>query len=64
MTAAQAVELCRLLTPRTVLPVHYEGWHHFRENRTAIERRLASAPVDVRDRFHWLPLGTAADIRV
>ncbi|PIM73096.1 MBL fold metallo-hydrolase [Streptomyces sp. JV178] len=64
MTAAQAVELCRLLTPRTVLPVHYEGWHHFRENRTAVERRLASAPADVRDRFLWLPLGTAADIIV
>jgi L-ascorbate metabolism protein UlaG (beta-lactamase superfamily) len=64
MTAAQAVELCRLLTLRTVLPVHYEGWHHFRENRTAVERRLASAPADVRDRFLWLPLGTAADIIV
>ncbi|MFF7265174.1 MBL fold metallo-hydrolase [Streptomyces sp. NPDC008159] len=64
MTAAQAVELCRLLTPRTVLPVHYEGWHHFRENRTAVEQRLASVPADVRDRFLWLPLGTAADIIV
>jgi L-ascorbate metabolism protein UlaG (beta-lactamase superfamily) len=64
MTAAQALELCRLLTPRTVLPVHYEGWHHFRENRAAVERRLASAPADVRDRFLWLPLGTAADIIV
>ncbi|MCL6732764.1 MBL fold metallo-hydrolase [Streptomyces neyagawaensis] len=64
MTAAQAVELCRRLTPRTVLPVHYEGWHHFRENRAAIERHLASAPADVRDRFRWLPLGTAAEISV
>ncbi|BBC29580.1 hypothetical protein SGFS_008740 [Streptomyces graminofaciens] len=64
MTAAQAVELCRLLAPRTAFPVHYEGWHHFRENREAIERRLASAPADIRDRFRWLPAGTGVDVTV
>jgi hypothetical protein len=26
-----------LLRPRTGLPVHYEGWGHFREGRQAIE---------------------------
>ncbi|WP_326722198.1 MBL fold metallo-hydrolase [Streptomyces sp. NBC_00243] len=29
MTAARAIELCRLLNPHTALPVHYEGWLHF-----------------------------------
>ncbi|WP_406326913.1 MBL fold metallo-hydrolase [Streptomyces sp. NBC_00203] len=64
MTARQAVELCRLLTPRTALPIHYEGWHHFRENRDAVERHLASAPVDIQDRFRWLPVGTGVDLGV
>jgi L-ascorbate metabolism protein UlaG (beta-lactamase superfamily) len=33
MTARQAVELCGLIRPRTVIPIHYEGWKHFREGR-------------------------------
>jgi hypothetical protein len=31
MTAKEAVELCRLVRPRTAIPVHYEGWTHFRQ---------------------------------
>ncbi|KUN76632.1 MBL fold metallo-hydrolase [Streptomyces griseoruber] len=62
MTAAQAVELCRLLLPVTAIPVHYEGWHHFREGRDAIEDELARAPADIRNRFRWLPTGTPTDI--
>jgi L-ascorbate metabolism protein UlaG (beta-lactamase superfamily) len=57
MTARDAVELCRLLQPRTVIPIHYEGWKHFREGREAIERELAQAPDDVRSRIRWLPIG-------
>ncbi|MFG2949790.1 MBL fold metallo-hydrolase [Streptomyces adustus] len=62
MTAAQAVHLCRLLRPRTAVPVHYEGWHHFHEGRDAIEHELARTPADIRNRFRWLPTGTATDI--
>ncbi|UOY04005.1 divalent cation tolerance protein CutA [Blastococcus sp. PRF04-17] len=56
MTARQAVEVCRLLRPRTAIPVHYEGWSHFREGRAAIEAEFARAPADVRDALQWLPL--------
>jgi L-ascorbate metabolism protein UlaG (beta-lactamase superfamily) len=59
MTAADAVELCRLLRPRTVVPVHYEGWQHFREGRAAVEPVFAVAP-DVP--VHWLPLGIGTDL--
>ncbi|MFG2732461.1 MBL fold metallo-hydrolase [Streptomyces canus] len=62
MTADQAVALCRLLRPHTAIPVHYEGWHHFHEGRDAIEHRISAAPIDIRDRFRWLPYGTATDI--
>jgi L-ascorbate metabolism protein UlaG (beta-lactamase superfamily) len=30
MDAWEAIELCRLVRRRTVIPVHYEGWTHFR----------------------------------
>ncbi|MER7889221.1 MBL fold metallo-hydrolase [Micromonospora sp. NPDC094482] len=58
MNAPEAVELCRLLRPRTVLPVHYEGWGHFREGREVVERAFAAAPADVRSALRWLPIGT------
>lgn len=40
MTAREAVELCRLVRPRTAIPIHYEGWKHFRQGREAIEREF------------------------
>jgi L-ascorbate metabolism protein UlaG (beta-lactamase superfamily) len=62
MTARDAVELCRLIRPRTVIPIHYEGWKHFREGREAIEGELADAPEDIRRSIRWLPIGTAVDL--
>ena len=44
MTAKDAIELCQLLRPRTAIPVHYEGWSHFKEGRQRAERELAGAP--------------------
>ena len=64
MTAADAVELCGLVGAPTVVPVHYEGWSHFREGRAAIERVLAAAPAGVRQRFELLTIGSAADLNV
>ncbi len=62
MTARQAVELCELIRPRTAIPIHYEGWKHFREGREAIERELADAPEEIRQRFRWLPIGVATEL--
>jgi L-ascorbate metabolism protein UlaG (beta-lactamase superfamily) len=62
MTARDAVELCRLVRPRTAIPIHYEGWKHFREGREAIERELAGAPEDVRRSILWLPIGERVEL--
>jgi L-ascorbate metabolism protein UlaG (beta-lactamase superfamily) len=64
MTAKEAVELCGLIQPHTVVPIHYEGWKHFREGREAIERDFAEAPEDIRQRIHWLPIGAATEFAV
>jgi L-ascorbate metabolism protein UlaG (beta-lactamase superfamily) len=61
MTAAQAVELCELLAPHTIVPIHYEGWKHFREGREEIEREFARAP-DLQERVRWLPMGAATPV--
>ena len=64
LTIDDAVELCERLRPHTAIPVHYEGWSHFREGRDVIERRLTTAPTATRDAFRFLPFGTATDIAV
>lgn len=64
MTARDAVDLCRRARPRTIIPVHYEGWQHFHQQRPAAEREFAAAPEEVRRHVRWLPIGTPADVEV
>ena len=44
MTAGEAVELCGLIGPRTAIPIHYEGWKHFREGRDGDRAELGDRP--------------------
>jgi len=62
MAVEPAQGTARLVQPRTVIPIHYEGWKHFREGREAIERELATAPEDIRQRIRWLPIGVATEL--
>jgi L-ascorbate metabolism protein UlaG (beta-lactamase superfamily) len=62
LTAREAVALCARIRPRTVVPVHYEGWGHFTQGRAEVERELADAPADIRALFRWVPIGLAVEI--
>lgn len=62
MTAQHAVELCEMVGPATTIPVHYEGWSHFRQGRAECERVFAAAPRSVSERVVWLSLGAPTDI--
>ncbi len=64
MTAREGVELCTLLRPRTVVPMHYEGWGHFREARSAIDAAFAAGPPEVRDAVRWAPIGEPLTVAV
>jgi L-ascorbate metabolism protein UlaG (beta-lactamase superfamily) len=57
MTAEDGVELCRAIRPRVAVPVHYEGWSHFRDGRRALERAAARSG-EVSPVFTILPIGT------
>ena len=56
MTGDEAVELCALLRPATVIPVHYEGWTHFREGAAAVREAFAR---DGAPDLTWLEPGRA-----
>lgn len=58
MSAAEGIELCRTIRPRLAIPVHYEGWTHFRQGRAAIERAEAQAgEAGGEPTFTFLPIG-------
>lgn len=64
MTAEDAIELSALIRPRRVIPLHYEGWKHFRQGREAIEAVFDSAPQGFRDSVEWLPIGNPVELVV
>ncbi len=64
MSAADAVRLGDEIRPRTVVPIHYEGWKHFREGRKDMEAELATAPAAVRDAMRWLPIGEPTALEI
>ena len=62
MTGRDAVQVVDLVRPRVAVPVHYEGWAHFKDGRAGIERALAAAPGDTRGRVRQLELGSPTDL--
>jgi L-ascorbate metabolism protein UlaG (beta-lactamase superfamily) len=64
MNAKQAVELCGEMRPEIAVPIHYEGWKHFREGRDGIERELEKANPEVAGAFRWLPIGEPTDLPI
>lgn len=58
MNAREGLELVRVVKPRVTIPIHYEGWRHFREGRAAIEREFAAAG----EPLTWLPPGEPTEI--
>jgi L-ascorbate metabolism protein UlaG (beta-lactamase superfamily) len=62
MDAAEAVELTELVAPRVAVPIHYEGWKHFRQSRDEVEVELARAPAATRERFRWVEPGVGTDV--
>lgn len=55
MTADDAVELLATIRAPAVIPVHYEGWAHFQQDRASIERAFTRA--DLGGRVRWATPG-------
>jgi L-ascorbate metabolism protein UlaG (beta-lactamase superfamily) len=64
MTARDAVELGRLIRPHRVIPVHYEGWKHFAQGRSGIEKEFSCSPEAFRTAVQWLPIGTSVEVAI
>jgi L-ascorbate metabolism protein UlaG (beta-lactamase superfamily) len=62
MNAAEAIRLAGEFELRTLVPLHYEGWKHFRQGREELERAFAEAGIE--DRVRWLEAAARVAIDV
>ena len=60
--AKESVRAIKTLNPRIVIPIHYEGWKHFREPREEAEKQYAA--MELGEKVQWLPLGAPVNIEV
>ena len=61
-SAKEAVRVVKALGPRTVIPIHYEGWKHFRESREQAEQVFLAA--GIQDKVQWLPIGVPFEMEI
>jgi L-ascorbate metabolism protein UlaG (beta-lactamase superfamily) len=52
MNAAEAIRVAEEFGLSTLVPIHYEGWKHFRQGQAAVERAFGEAGIESRTR--WL----------
>jgi L-ascorbate metabolism protein UlaG (beta-lactamase superfamily) len=60
MNAAEAIRVAGEFQLQTLLPIHYEGWKHFRQGRDDVERAFADAGLE--DRVRWPRAGEAETV--
>ena len=51
LTAEEGIKAAVAFPDATIVPLHYEGWAHFRESREQIARAFANAGIE--DRLRW-----------
>jgi L-ascorbate metabolism protein UlaG (beta-lactamase superfamily) len=60
MNAADGVEAARQFSKATIVPVHYEGWTHFSEQRGVLEPAFREA--GLASRVRWMELGKTIEL--
>ena len=60
LDARDAVKMVKVIDPRTIVPVHYDGWTHFLEPVTAVETALQAEGLG--ERVRRLPRGVGVEL--
>ena len=62
LNAREAMQIFHALKPQLVIPIHYEGWEHFKETGAAAGKVFEAA--DIRDHIQWLPIGKPVEVEI
>lgn len=55
MNGEEAIATTKLLNPNIVIPIHYEGWWHFKQSVKSLKSEIEKS--DQKDKFLWLKSG-------
>ena len=60
LNAKEALQIAHAFNPHAVIPIHYEGWKHFKE--TGADAGKVFEASDIKEKIHWLTLGKSEEI--
>lgn len=60
MNGDEAIKTTALLNPNKVIPIHYEGWWHFKQSSDSLHKEIESSRYS--DKFIWLVSGKKTDL--
>ncbi|KAF2506738.1 MBL fold metallo-hydrolase [Flavobacterium zhairuonense] len=58
MNGEEAIATTKLLNPNAVIPIHYEGWWHFKQSTKSLKSEIEKS--EVKEKFLWLESGKEA----
>jgi L-ascorbate metabolism protein UlaG (beta-lactamase superfamily) len=62
LNAREAVKIAQALNPQTVIPIHYEGWKHFKESGDDAKKVFDES--EFKEKIRWLPLGAPTGVEI
>jgi L-ascorbate metabolism protein UlaG (beta-lactamase superfamily) len=60
MNGEEAIETTKLLNPNCVIPIHYEGWWHFKQSVKSLKNEIENS--GEKDKFLWLTSGVETEL--
>lgn len=55
MNGEEALKTTQLLNPNIIIPIHYEGWWHFKQSVKSLKNEIEKS--DFNEKFLWLTSG-------
>jgi len=61
MNGEEAIKVSSLLKANNVIPIHYEGWWHFKQSVTSLKKEIQHS--NENEKFIWLKSGIETEIK-
>lgn len=60
MNGEEAIATAKLLDPKIVIPIHYEGWWHFKQSALSLKNEIKNS--ELNEKFLWLESGIEKEL--
>jgi len=60
--AREAIRITQALNPQVMIPIHYEGWKHFKESGDDAKKVFDES--EFKEKIRWLPIGKSTEVEI